>query len=204
MDVAIYDAMSLGAQNLATDRGVALHKLARLATLATAGHGYLNFMGNEFGHPEWIDFPREGNRYSYRHARRQWHLRDDPALYFHCLAELDREILALARTHNLLEDEPPRKLWLSEPDKVFVFQRNDLIFLFNFQTQVSLKDYAVLIPPGRYRGVLDTDEKRFGGQARITPNQEYPVASEMRGAERCLLIRVYLPCRTALVLQREA
>ncbi|MEI6211381.1 MAG: alpha amylase C-terminal domain-containing protein [bacterium] len=204
MDVAIYDAMSLGAQNLATDRGVALHKLARLATLATAGHGYLNFMGNEFGHPEWIDFPREGNQYSYRHARRQWHLRDDPALYFHCLAELDREILALARTHNLLEDEPPRKLWLSEPNKVFVFQRNDLIFLFNFQTQVSLKDYAVLIPPGRYRGVLDTDEKRFGGQARITPNQEYPVASEMRGAERCLLIRVYLPCRTALVLQREA
>jgi len=204
MDAAIYDAMSLGAQNLTTDRGVALHKLARLATLATAGHGYLTFMGNEFGHPEWIDFPREGNNYSFQHARRQWHLRDDPALYFYCLAEFDRAVLALATQHALLDDGQPRKLMLSEPEKVLVFQRGDLVFLFNFQTQVSQKDYAVLVPPGRYRGVLDTDERRFGGQGRMAPNQEYPVATEMRGAERCLIIRVYLPCRTALVLLRTA
>lgn len=202
MDAAIYDAMNLGAQNPATDRGVALHKLARLATITTAGHGYLNFIGNEFGHPEWIDFPREGNQYSYDHARRQWHLRDNPALFYHCLAEFDREILSLVRQHNLLEDEPPRKLWLSDPEKVLVFQRADLVFLFNFQTQVSLTDYAVLIPPGSYSSVLNTDERRFGGQGRIEPNHAYPVFSEPRGAERCLLIRVYLPCRTALVLQR--
>ena len=202
MDAAIYDAMSLGVQNLATDRGVALHKLARLATLATAGHGYLNFMGNEFGHPEWIDFPREGNNFSYRHARRQWHLRDDPALYFHCLAEFDRELLALATGHALLDDGKPRKLLVAEAEKVLVFQRDDLVFLFNFQTQVSLNDYAVLVPPGKYRGVLDTDERRFGGQGRIAAGQEYPVATEMRGNERVLIIRVYLPCRTALVLQR--
>jgi len=203
MDAAIYDAMSLGVQNLSTDRGVALHKLARLATLATAGHGYLNFMGNEFGHPEWIDFPREGNGYSYRHARRQWHLRDDPALFFHCLAEFDRELLALVTQHKLLEDDKPRKLMVADAEKVLVFQRDDLVFLFNFQAQVSLSDYAVLVPPGRYCGVLDTDERRFGGQGRIAFNQEYPVASEKRGTECCLIIRVYLPCRTALVLQRE-
>ncbi len=203
MDAAIYDAMSLGVQNLATDRGVALHKLARLATLATAGHGYLNFMGNEFGHPEWIDFPREGNNYSYRHARRQWHLRDDPALYFHCLAEFDAAALALAQAHALLACDTPRKLMVAEPEKLLVFLRGDLVFLFNFQTQVSLTGHAVLVPPGKYRGVLDTDERRFGGQGRIAPGQEYPVSTELRGAERCLIIRVYLPCRTALVLQRE-
>ena len=203
MDAAIYDSMSLGTQNLATDRGVALHKLARLATVATAGHGYLNFMGNEFGHPEWIDFPREGNNYSYRHARRQWHLRDDPALFFHCLAEFDQELLKIVELHQLLEEEHPRKLMVADAQKVLVFQRKDLVFLFNFHAHDSLSDYAVLVPPGRYRGILDTDERRFGGQGRIAPDQAYPVASEMRGTERCLIIRVYLPCRSALVLQRE-
>jgi 1,4-alpha-glucan branching enzyme len=203
MDAAIYDAMSLGANSLAADRGVALHKLARLATLATAGHGYLNFMGNEFGHPEWIDFPREGNDFSYRHARRQWHLCDDPALYFHCLGTFDREILALVAAHSLLRNGPPRKLSVSDADKVMIFQRGDLLFLFNFHTQMSLSDYVVVVPPGRYRGVLDTDEKRFGGQGRISYQQEYPVDTQVRGQERCLIIRVYLPCRTALVLQRS-
>jgi 1,4-alpha-glucan branching enzyme len=202
MDAAIYDSMSVGVQSLAADRGVALHKLARLATLATAGHGYLNFMGNEFGHPEWIDFPREGNDYSYRHARRQWHLSDDPALYFHCLGAFDREILALMSTHNLLMDGQPRKLAICDANKVMIFQRDDLLFLFNFHTQLSLSDYTVFVPPGRYHGVLDTDERRFGGQGRIAGQQEYPVDTQVRGTERCLVIRVYLPCRTALVLQR--
>lgn len=203
MDAAIYDAMCLGARNLATDRGVALHKLARLATLATAGHGYLNFMGNEFGHPEWIDFPREGNGHSFRHARRLWHLRDDRALFFHCLADFDVAMLSVAGEHRLLEAGAPRKLMVSEEEKVLVFQRGDLVFLFNFQADVSLSDYAVLVPPGRYRGILNTDEVRFGGQGRIADRQEYPVATEMRGRECCLMIRVYLPCRTALVLLRE-
>ena len=203
MDAAIYDAMRLGAQNPATDRGVALHKLARLATLATAGQAYLNFMGNEFGHPEWIDFPREGNGYSYRHARRQWHLRDDPALYFSCLAAFDQAMLTLASAQRLLEDAEPVKLMIAEQDKVLVFQRGPLLFVFNFQASVSLADYAVLVPPGRYRGVLNTDERRFGGHDRIAANQEYPVATVTRGQECCQVIRVYLPCRTALVLQRE-
>jgi 1,4-alpha-glucan branching enzyme len=203
MDAAIYDSMSLNAQNLTTDRGVSLHKLARLATLATAGHGYLNFMGNEFGHPEWIDFPREGNNFSYRHARRQWHLRDDPALYFHCLAEFDRELLAIVRAHDILDADRPRKLLVAEPEKVLAFQRGDLVFLFNFHARNSLSDYAVLVPPGRYAGVLNSDERRFGGQGRIAADQEYPIDTEMRGNERVQIVRVYLPCRTALVLQRE-
>jgi 1,4-alpha-glucan branching enzyme len=159
-------------------------------------------MGNEFGHPEWIDFPREGNDFSYRHARRQWHLCDDPALYFHCLSTFDREILTLMASHNLLLDGQPRKLSICDASKVLIFQRDDLLFLFNFHTQLSLSDYAVVVPPGQYRGVLDTDERRFGGQGRIAHQQEYPVDTQVRGAERCLVIRVYLPCRTALVLQR--
>lgn len=203
MDAAIYDAMRLGAANPATDRGVALHNLARLATLAAAGHGYLNFMGNEFGHPEWIDFPREGNGHSYHHARRQWHLRDDPALYYHGLAEFDAAMLALARGHDLLAGGPPRKLLIAEADKVLAFQRGDLVFMFNFHTHRSFSDYAVAVPPGRYRGAFDSDARRFGGQGRIAEGQEYPVGSCQRGNEQCLAIRVYLPCRTGLVIQRE-
>jgi len=203
MDAAIYDSMRLGAGNPTTDRGIALHKLARLATLATAGHAYLNFMGNEFGHPEWIDFPRDGNGYSYQYARRQWHLRDDPALYFHALADFDQAMLELVQTHNLLEGTQPCKLLIAEQDKVLVFQRGNLIFLFNFHTHLSHAGYSVVVPPGSYRGVLDTDERRFGGLGRITSDQEYPVAVEPRGRENCLVIRVYLPSRTALVLQRS-
>lgn len=202
MDAAIYDSMRLGAHSLATDRGVALHKLARLATLATAGHAYLNFMGNEFGHPEWIDFPREGNGYSYHYARRQWHLRDDQALYFHCLAEFDSAMLELAVEHRLFDSFQPCLLTLAEADKLLAFQRGDLIFLFNFHSTVSLNDHAVMVPPGKYRGVMDSDSRRFGGQERIAPGQTYPVVREVRGQETCLVIRVYLPCRTALVLQR--
>ena len=203
MDAAIYDSMRIGAQNLATDRGVALHKLARLATIATAGHAYLNFMGNEFGHPEWIDFPREGNGYSYRYARRQWHLCDDPALYYHCLGEFDREMLEMIKRFEVLDGHEPRKLMVTEQDKFLSFSRGDLVFLFNFHTQMSLRDYPVLVPPGRYRHVFDTDQKRFGGQGRIADDQPYPLIAETHGNECCLVVRVYLPCRTALVLQRE-
>jgi 1,4-alpha-glucan branching enzyme len=203
MDAAIYDSMRVGAQNPAADRGVALHKLARLATLASADDGYLNFMGNEFGHPEWIDFPREGNGFSYRYARRQWHLCDDPALYFNRLGAFDRAMLEIARQYRLLEDADPVRLMAAEHEKTLVFQREPLLFLFNFNATVSLADYAVLVPPGRYRGILNSDEIRFGGQGRIAAGQEYPVTTETRGQEGCLVIRVYLPCRTALVLLRE-
>jgi len=164
VDAAIYDAMSRAAANLKAERGVALHKLARLATLATAGHGYLNFMGNEFGHPEWIDFPREGNGFSYHYARRQWALRDNPDLYYWCLGEFDEAMIRLVSDCHALEGTVPRRLFVSDTDKLLVFERGALVFLFNFHSEASVTDYPVLVPPGAYRLVMDSDEPRSGGQ----------------------------------------
>ena len=203
VDSAIYDAMSRASQNLKTGRGVALHKLARLATLATAGHGYLNFMGNEFGHPEWIDFPREGNGFSYHYARRQWALRDNPDLLYWCLGEFDEAIIHTVKQYNVLEGTVPRRLFVSDKHKILVFERGALVFIFNFHNSLSVADYAVVVPPGNYRLILDSDEDRFGGHARIAPNQTFDLLTEMRGNELCNIIKVYLPCRTAMVLERS-
>jgi len=203
VDAAVYDAMSRSAQNLKADRGVALHKLARLATLATAGHGYLNFMGNEFGHPEWIDFPREGNAFSYHYARRQWALRDNQDLLYWCLGEFDEAIISLVKRYHALEGTMPRRLFVSDTNKILVFERGSLVFLFNFHSTLSVADYAVVVPPGSYHLVLDSDETRFGGHARIAPGQTFELLTEMRDTEMCHIIRVYLPCRTAMVLERK-
>ncbi len=204
VDSAIYDAMSRASQNLKTGRGVALHKLARLATLATAGHGYLNFMGNEFGHPEWIDFPREGNGFSYHYARRQWALRDNPDLLYWCMGEFDAAIIHAVKHYGALDGTVPRRLFVSDKHKILVFERGPLVFIFNFHSSLSVADYAVVVPPGKYRLILDSDEDRFGGGARIAPNQSFGLLTEMRGNELCNIIKIYLPCRTAMVLERQA
>ena len=199
MGSAIYDSMHRGVRNPVTDRAVALHKLARLATAATAAGGYLTFMGNEFGHPEWIDFPREGNGFSYDHARRLWHLRDDPGLLYKCLGDFDEAMLDLlahdAGNARVMREDEERKL--------LVFERGGLFFLFNFHPSESYSDLPVLVPPGRYRGVLNTDSIDFGGLGRIEENQDYPVFDEREGRELVQRVRVYLPSRTALVLERK-
>ncbi|MCL1921305.1 MAG: alpha-amylase family glycosyl hydrolase [Kiritimatiellaeota bacterium] len=203
VDAAIYDAMARAAPNLQTERGVALHKLARLATLATAGHAYLNFMGNEFGHPEWIDFPREGNGHSHQHARRQWTLRDDPALLYWSLAEFDAAMLRLARDTAALEGTLPRRLHISDADKILALERGPLIFLFNFHSTASVTGYPIPVPPGGpYRLALSSDDERFGGQSRIAPGQVFTLLPETRGNEIIHTIKAYLPCRTAIVLAR--
>ncbi len=202
LGTAVYDAMHRGVQNPVTDRGVALHKLARLATLATAGGGYLNFMGNEFGHPEWIDFPREGNGFSFDHARRQWHLRDDRGLFFHCLAEFDRAMVALVRDNGLLAGRP-RLLAADEARKFLAFERGGFLFLFNFHADAPLVDFPVVVPPGGgYAVALDSDRDAFGGFARIAPDQRYPVFNDRLGNEVVQRIRIYLPPRTCLALSR--
>lgn len=202
LDASIYDSMHRGVQNPCIDRGVALHKLIRLATMATAGGGYLNFMGNEFGHPEWIDFPREANGNSFAHARRQWSLRDDRALYFYCLAEFDRKMVALADQNKLLTKHA-RLLTVDDRQKLLVFERGGYIFLFNFHAEDSLVDWPVIVPPGRYCSVLNTDSVAYGGFDRIREEQEYPVFNEQCGKEMVQRVRVYLPPRTALVLKRK-
>jgi 1,4-alpha-glucan branching enzyme len=180
---------------------MALHKMIRLVTLATAGDGYLNFMGNEFGHPDWIDFPREGNQWSYRYARRQWHLVDDPNLKYRLLGRFDRSMIDLFKRFDLLSRGQPELLWDHDGDKVLAFMRAGWIFAFNFHPSHSWYDYAIPAPSGSYRMVLDSDHTDFGGHGRLAPDQaHYPLEDKYH--PRGYQLSVYLPSRTGIVLRR--
>jgi 1,4-alpha-glucan branching enzyme len=203
-DAAMYGHMSLCDPDPITGRAVALHKMIRLITLATAGHGYQNFMGNEFGHPEWIDFPREGNGWSYAYARRQWHLADDPDLKYALLGRFDRDMIALARRSNFLADPRPRLLHERDDHKVLVFQRGRLIFSFNFHPTASYPDYAVATPPGAWRMILDSDDAAYGGHARLFAGQVHCTLPVLAGQTVRHELRLYLPTRTALVLELQS
>lgn len=198
VDKEVYWGMGCDQENLSIARGVALHKMVRLATLALNGGAYLNFMGNEFGHPEWIDFPRAENGWSYSHARRQWSLRDDATLRFKALGDFDAEMQrSLGRVSG-----PSVSLAANELDKVLAFVRGKFLFVFNFHPNRSYTDYGIIVPPAtRWRGIMDTDEVRFAGQGRIKPRQRYePQLVHDRG-ELVQQIRLYLPSRTATVLK---
>ena len=199
IDSDMYYGMGVDQHSLAVDRGLALHKMARLATLALAQDAYLNFMGNEFGHPEWIDFPRAENGWSYEHARRQWTLRDDPRLHFKALADWDERIVRTVRRTGV-----PVPLRVSDEDHVLAFWRDGLVYVFNFDPARSYTDYGVMVPPGGdYLGVFDSDEARFDGQGRIAPRQRHvPERVLVNGNEWIDQISLYLPARTALVLRR--
>jgi 1,4-alpha-glucan branching enzyme len=197
-DDSIYRSMHRGSGDLRVQRAVALHKMARLATLASAGHGYLNFMGNEFGHPEWIDFPREGNGWSHRHARRQWSLRDRADLRFQALGDFDGAIMALMRDASWM-NQPCRLLCEHVEHQVLVWQRGDLVFAFHFHGHHSLVDWEVQVPCGRWELLLDSDATRFDGMGRVQPDQCWEVMGN-KGSTGPL--RLDLPSRTALVMQR--
>ena len=206
-DAAIYFGMAKDQHGIETDRAVALHKMARLATAALNGGAYLNFMGNEFGHPEWIDFPRAENGWSYHHARRQWSLRDDPKLRFKGLADFDEKMLAELKKSRALfgsgKNAIPTKLVANEPDKVLAFVRGDLLFVFNFNPVKSFEDYGVIVPPASdWKHAFDTDEPRFEGQGRIMPGMTYSPSLVLDRGELVQQIKLYLPARTAIVLKR--
>ncbi|MBO7181866.1 MAG: alpha amylase C-terminal domain-containing protein [Kiritimatiellae bacterium] len=202
IDKEMYEAMHKGSQNLLVDRGLALHKMARLATLGCCC-AYLNFMGNEFGHPEWIDFPREGNNNSYHYARRQWSLRDSDELRFKGLGDFDEAMMKLVvNGRKALEGTYPRRIYGNDEDKVLAFIRGELLFIFNFHSEQSLVDYPLIVPPGVYQHALDTDAEAFGGFNRVIAGQEFPLTTIERENERCFAIRLYLPARTALVIER--
>ena len=206
-DAAIYFGMAKDQHGIETDRAVALHKMARLATAALNGGAYLNFMGNEFGHPEWIDFPRVENGWSYHHARRLWSLRDDPNLRFKGLADFDETMLAaLKKSRSLFgggASAIPTKLVANEPDKVLAFVRADLLFVFNFNPVKSFEDYGVIVPPASdWKHAFDTDEPRFEGQGRIMPGMTYSPSLVLDRGELVQQIKLYLPARTAIVLRR--
>ena len=197
----MYEHMHAGDDHLRVNRGIALHKMIRLITLATAGNGYLDFMGNEFGHPEWIDFPREGNDWSHYYARRQWSLADNQDLKYHFLADFDREMIEMARRYYLLAAPEVYLLREHTEDKVLAFQRAGLLFVFNFHPFQSHQNYRFWAPEGEYRVILDTDSPAYGGHGRLQPEERHVTFSPPPDYNYPVL-SLYLPSRSAIVMER--
>ncbi len=201
MDKEMYYHMQVDDTNMVIDRGIALHKMIRLITIATSGGGYLNFMGNEFGHPEWIDFPREGNNWSYKYAIRQWSLVDRTDLKFQYLNNFDKRMIELVQSKNLMRIFPFHVLHLNDNDKVLAFSRSDLIFVFNFHPTHSFTDYGITVAEGKYRYLFSSDELIYGGFGRYDEGQIYHSINVTHG-ENYYQIKLYLPARSALVIEK--
>ena len=193
IDKEMYWSMDKASQNLLVDRGIALHKMIRLVTLATCGGGYLNFMGNEFGHPEWIDFPREGNGWSYAHARRLWSIADDPKLRFGGLQAFDAEMIRYVKRERTLSGAL-QQLYVDEGRKVLIFSRGNTIFAFNFNPTASFEDFRFQAPHGEYAMAFNSDESRFGGFSRLGQDERHATCDGE--------LSLYLPSRVALVLKK--
>ena len=202
MDAELYTNMRIATTSHLISRGVALHKLIRLLTFSLGGEGYLNFMGNEFGHPEWIDFPRAGNNNSYWYARRQWHLVDDGTLRYKHLNAFDRAMQHLDATYHLLADADIQFLFIHEAAKQIVYARGGLVFAFNFHPSASVTDWRIPVPErADYRLVLNTDDTAYGGYGAVAgvhyPWQDVAVEGQAQS------IQLYVPARSALVLVPE-
>ncbi len=198
----MYHNMSKFRPSAAVDRGIALHKLSKLLTFACCRGGYLNFMGNEFGHPEWIDFPREGNNWSMHYARRQWHLSEDPTLHFQELAAFDRAMLQLQNGHHFLEHKLI-PLEINNANKTIAFARGDLWFFFNFNPTASFSDLKFNALCGEYELILSSDSAIFGGFENIREPQTYHTAAEKNDCCINHKLSIYLPPRSAIVLSRK-
>ena len=195
-DQQMYWHMEKEDPDLTVERGVALHKILRLLTMTLGGEGYLTFMGNEFGHPEWIDFPREGNGWSYHYCRRQWHLADDPSLKYGWLLQFEKDMVALAAGHRLAE-KPDRQLYVHNDDKLLAYEKGDALILVNLNPAASFDGCFIPTPKrGNYQVALSTDDTRYGGRGRVA-HQKYSARKQPDGSTG---FRIYLPCRTATVL----
>ncbi|MFT4855663.1 MAG: 1,4-alpha-glucan branching enzyme [Algoriphagus sp.] len=197
MDKDMYFNMSILQPSLVVDRGVALHKMIRMITLTLGGEGYLNFIGNEFGHPEWVDFPREGNDWSYQYARRQWSLVDDTLLRYQQLYAWDKAMIKLATEHQLLSSPPAVQLHLDPDKKILAYERGGMIFVYSFNPAESFFGFSIYVPkPGSYQILLDSDEKKFGGFKRLDPTISYPTDDSQH-------LQLYIPNRVVIVLERK-
>ncbi len=205
IDADMYWFMSkLVSSSYLVDRGIALHKMIRLVTASTINGGYLNFMGNEFGHPEWIDFPREGNNWSYKHAKRQWNLADDKNLKYHYLGDFDKAMLQLIKSIPSFHTTPVVKIWDKDDDNVLAYMRGDLLFIFNFNPEKSFSGYGFLAPQGEYKIVLDSDNIEFGGFGRVDDSvSHFTQYDELYAIHNKGWLKTYLPARTAIVLQKQ-
>ncbi|MCM1031429.1 MAG: alpha amylase C-terminal domain-containing protein [Oscillibacter sp.] len=200
VDKEMYTSMNVFERNMTVDRGMALHKMIRLLTIMTAGDGYLNFLGNEWGHPEWIDFPREGNGWSYEHARRLWHLVDDTNLRYRYLNAFDRDMIRLVKKEDIFRFRPEPMVRDNE-QQVLIFSRGGLLLAFNFNPSQSFSDYRFGAAPGKYVEVLNTDSKVYDGFERIRePVPHFTLYDESSGYNE---LSLYLPSRSALVLKYD-
>ena len=203
IDADMYWHFKKGDQTSTVERGIALHKMIRLLTATTINGGYLNFMGNEFGHPEWIDFPREGNGWSYKYARRQWNLVDDKSLCYHYLNDFDMAMLKLIKKQKRFEKQPVQEICHNDGDQVFGYQRGEYLFFFNFSPTRSYCGYGFMVKQGSYEYLLNTDDVAFGGNGfnddkviHLT-NYDNVLARDNKG-----WLQLYLPARTACVLKK--
>lgn len=197
IDKEMYSSMMVESHTPIVDRGIALHKMIRLVTLSLAQGGYLNFMGNEFGHPEWIDFPRAGNDWSLYYARRQWNLVDDPHLKYAQLNHFDQEMISLVKNQNILEYIATPYI-RNQEQQLLIYNRGGLIFVFNFHPSQSYTDYEVYAPIGNYRIVLNSDSLQNGGFGNIDDSIDYPTFMK----DNVPFLRLYIPARTCFVLEK--
>ena len=202
IDAEMYWHMQKGDDTLLVDRGIALHKMIRLVTATTMNGGYLNFMGNEFGHPEWIDFPREGNGWSYKYARRQWDLVDNLNYLYHGLGEFDRAMIELIRSADHFNLLPLQQLWDKEGDQVLAYQRGNLVFVFNFNGVHSYTDYGILAEPGAYKVVLNTDNPLYDGFGLMDEDVTHYTLPEPPHPSGKQWLKLYIPARSAFVLKK--
>ncbi|XP_058885659.1 1,4-alpha-glucan-branching enzyme-like [Acipenser ruthenus] len=204
MDAEMYTNMSkLSPLTQVIDRGIQLHKMIRLITHGLGGEGYLNFIGNEFGHPEWLDFPRKGNNESYHYARRQFQLVEKDDLHYRELYNFDRDMNRVEEKYGWLSAPPANVSTQHEGDKIIAFERGTVLFIFNFHPSNSYTDYRVGVEmSGKYKIVLDSDEAQYGGHQRLDHNTEFfTEAVPYNGCSNSAM--VYIPCRTAIVLANE-
>ena len=199
-DAAMYTDMDKAVHNLVIDRAIALHKMIRLFTLGGGGEGYLNFMGNEFGHPEWIDFPREGNGWSFHYCRRQWSLMDNGFLKYQWLGDFDRDMVSITKENGLFTQRMGDLRLNMRPEKVLAFYRHGLLFAFNFHPSASRTGVQIPVSrPGVYDVVLCTDDEKYGGFDQI---QHIPYPTQKKDGK--YFIELYLPARTAVVLKETS
>ncbi len=197
-DAEMYTSMSKNTPSIVIDRGMALHKMIRLVTASLAGEGYLNFMGNEFGHPEWIDFPREGNNWSYHYCRRQWSLADNDLLRYGSLQAFDEAMISLLKKEHLLSKKA-YSLWTGQNEKTLIYGKGNVVFAFNFNPTQSFDGYFIPVhEEGTYAVILSSDDEQFGGPNRIDTAYRYQTI-KINGQ---LGFKCYLPSRSALVLKK--
>lgn len=204
VDADMYWHFKKGDENNNVRRGIALHKMIRLVTSSTINGGYLNFMGNEFGHPEWIDFPREGNGWSHKYARRQWNLVDNKDLDYKYLGDFDKEMIATIKSERNFQNTKLQEIWHNDDDQILAYMRGDLLFVFNFNPNRSFTDYGFLVPTGSYDVVLNTDNTKFGGfgftNDTITHLTNY---DQLYVDQHKEWLKLYIPARSAVVLRKN-